>query len=83
MQDFADTAAIIAGLDAVVSVDTAAVHLAGAMGKPVLLLNRYDTCWRWMTQREDSPWYPSLRIFRQQRWGEWAPVVQRLAEALA
>ncbi len=82
VQDFADTAAIVAGLDAVVSVDTAVAHLAGAMGKTVILLDRYDNCWRWLTQREDSPWYPSLRIIRQARWGDWGPVVQRAASVL-
>ena len=73
--DFADTAAIVANLDLVISVDTSIVHLAGAMGKPVFLLDRYDNCWRWLSGREDSPWYPTLRIFRQQRSGEWAPVI--------
>jgi hypothetical protein len=80
--DFADTAAIIANLDVVVSVDTSIVHLAGAMGKPVLLLDRYDNCWRWLSGRTDSPWYPTLRIFRQQRLGEWQPVMRRVASAL-
>jgi tetratricopeptide (TPR) repeat protein len=80
--DFADTAAIVANLDVVVSVDTSVVHLAGAMGKPVLMLDRYDNCWRWLTGRTDSPWYPRLRIFRQKRPGEWAPVVARVARAL-
>ncbi len=63
--DFADTAAIIANLDLVISVDTSVVHLAGALGKPVFLLDRYDNCWRWFSDRDDSPWYPRLRIFRQ------------------
>jgi Flp pilus assembly protein TadD len=81
--DFADTAAIVANLDLVISVDTSVVHLAGAMGKPVLLLDRYDNCWRWLNGREDSPWYPTLRIFRQQRSGDWAPVIARVASALA
>ena len=81
--DFAATAAIIANLDGVVSVDTAVAHLAGALGKPVLLLDRYDNCWRWLSGREDSPWYPTLRIFRQERVGDWAPVVARVAAALA
>jgi thioredoxin-like negative regulator of GroEL len=81
--DFADTAAIIANLDVVVSVDTSVAHLAGAMGKPVFLLDRYDSCWRWLAGRDDSPWYPSLRIFRQTRMGDWAPVVARVAAALA
>lgn len=80
--DFADTAAIIANLDVVVSVDTSVVHLAGAMGKPVLLLDRYDNCWRWLSGRMDSPWYPSLRIFRQKRLDEWEPVIGRVAAAL-
>ena len=56
--DFADTAAIIAGLDVVISVDTSVVHLAGLVGKPVFLLDRYDGCWRWLSGRRDSPWYP-------------------------
>jgi ADP-heptose:LPS heptosyltransferase len=83
VRDFADTAAIVANLDLVISVDTSVVHLAGAMGKPVFLLDRYDNCWRWLSGREDSPWYPSLRIFRQQRSGEWAPGLSRIATALA
>ena len=80
--DFADTAAIVGNLDVVVSVDTSVVHLAGAMGKPVLMLDRYDNCWRWLSGRTDSPWYPGLRIFRQKRPGEWGPVVARIARAL-
>jgi tetratricopeptide (TPR) repeat protein len=83
VRDFADTAAIIANLDAVVSVDTAVAHLAGALGRTVLLLDRYDNCWRWLSGRADSPWYPGLRIFRQDRPGEWEPVVARVAAALA
>lgn len=81
--DFADTAAIIANLDVVVSVDTSVAHLAGAMGKPVFLLDRYDNCWRWLTGREDSPWYPTLRIFRQRSVGDWSDPVSRVAAALA
>jgi tetratricopeptide (TPR) repeat protein len=83
VRDFADTAAIVANLDLVISVDTSVVHLAGAMGTPVFLLDRYDNCWRWLSGRDDSPWYPSLRIFRQQRSGDWAPVITRVATALA
>jgi tetratricopeptide (TPR) repeat protein len=81
--DFADTAAIIANLDLVVSVDTSVAHLAGALGKPVFLLDRYDNCWRWLSGRADSPWYPTLRIFRQTMIGDWAPVMQQAAAALA
>ena len=81
--DFADTAAIVAQLDVVVSVDTSVAHLAGAMGKRVLLLDRYDTCWRWLRGREDSPWYENLRIFRQERVGDWAGPVERVGAVLA
>jgi hypothetical protein len=82
VRDFADTAAIIANLDLVVSVDTSVAHLAGAMGKPVYLLDRYDNCWRWLAGRTDSPWYPTLRIFRQPHMGDWGSVVQAAAAAL-
>jgi len=66
----------------VISVDTAVAHLAGGLGKPVFLLDRFDNCWRWLSGRQDSPWYPTLRIFRQPRPHAWEPVVQLLAEAL-
>ena len=80
--DFADTAAIVANLDLVISVDTSVAHLAGAMGKPVFLLDRYDHCWRWLSGRSDSPWYPRMRIFRQPKIGAWESVLQNAAEAL-
>ena len=83
VRDFADTAAIIAGLDVVISVDTSVAHLAGAMGKPVFLLDRYDNCWRWLHGRTDSPWYPTMTIFRQSRPGDWASAMHRVASALA
>jgi hypothetical protein len=83
VQDFADTAAIIASLEAVVSVDTSVAHLAGAMGVPVYLLDRYDNCWRWLSGREDSPWYPTLRIYRQPAWGDWSTPIRRVAAALS
>lgn len=79
---FLDTAAIIAQLDLVISVDTAVAHLAGAMGKPVWMLDRFDTDWRWLLGREDSPWYRSLRIFRQAELGAWEPVVERACREL-
>jgi Flp pilus assembly protein TadD len=82
VNDFADTAAIIAHLDAVVSVDTAIAHLAASLGKPVFLLDRYDSCWRWLAGRQDSPWYPGLRIFRQSEIGEWDSVIAKLVAAL-
>jgi Flp pilus assembly protein TadD len=82
--DFADTAALIMNLDLVISVDTAVAHLAGALGKPVWLLNRFNSCWRWFVEREDSPWYPgTLRLFHQKKMGDWNEVVMRVREALA
>jgi tetratricopeptide (TPR) repeat protein len=81
--DFADTAAIIASLDVVVSVDTSVVHLAGLLGKPVFLLDRYDGCWRWLSERSDSPWYPHLTIFRQPRPGDWTEPMAKVAASLA
>ena len=82
VQDFADTAALCANLDLVISVDTSVVHLAGAMGKPVWILSRHDGCWRWLLDRDDSPWYPTARLFRQTIPGDWDEVVVRVAEAL-
>jgi Tfp pilus assembly protein PilF len=79
---FADTAALIENLDLVISVDTAVAHLAGAMGKPVWLMNRFDSCWRWLRDRDDSPWYPTMRQFRQSTPGNWIDVVDRVAAAL-
>ena len=80
--DFADTAALIETLDLVIAVDTAVAHLAGALGKPVWLLNRFDSCWRWLRDREDSPWYPGLRQFRQTTPGDWDGVIARVVAAL-
>ncbi len=81
-EDFLDTAAVIEQLDLVISVDTAVAHLAGALGKPVWMLNRFESEWRWMLEREDSPWYPTMRIFRQSSKGEWDDVIARVASAL-
>jgi ADP-heptose:LPS heptosyltransferase len=80
--DIAATAALIDGLDLVISVDTSVVHLAGALGKPVWLLNRFDTDWRWMLDREDSPWYPTLRLFRQASAGDWQVPLRRMRDEL-
>lgn len=80
--DFADTAYAIGDLDLVVAVDTAVAHLSAAMGKPTWLLSRYDNSWRWLGDREDSPWYPTLRQFRQPKWGDWASVIERVCSAL-
>ncbi len=85
--DFADTAALVSQLDLVISIDSAVAHLAGALGKPAWVLLPFTPDWRWMLGRTDSPWYPTMRLFRQQRAGEWDAVVveirkelQRLAE---
>lgn len=81
--DFADTAAAVAALDLVISVDTSAVHLAGAMGRPAWVLLPYAQDWRWLRDREDSPWYPSLRLFRQEKPQAWDGVLSRVATELA
>ncbi len=82
INDFADTAAVIDRMDLVISVDTAVAHLAGAMGKPVWLMLPAPAEWRWMEDREDSPWYPTMRLFRQRHRGDWTDVVERMKAAL-
>jgi tetratricopeptide (TPR) repeat protein len=75
LRDYADTAALVDQLDLVVTVDTSVAHLTGALGKPVWILNRFDTCWRWLLDRQDSPWYPTARLYRQEVPGDWdAPI---------
>jgi tetratricopeptide (TPR) repeat protein len=80
--DFADTAALVQNLDLVIAVDTAMVHLAGAMGKAVWVLVPFVPDWRWMLERGDSPWYPTMRLFRQKSIGEWGEVMGRVAGEL-
>jgi hypothetical protein len=83
-RDFLETAKIVAGLDRVVTVDTAAAHLAGSMGKPThLLLPKHSADWRWLHDRDDSPWYPSMKLYRQPEPGDWASVFERLRQDLA
>jgi tetratricopeptide (TPR) repeat protein len=82
LTDFADTAALISNLDLIISVDSSMVHLAGALGKPVWMLNRFDSEWRWLIKRSDSPWYPNLRIFNQPQFGNWDPVLMELKQSL-
>jgi Flp pilus assembly protein TadD len=82
IEDWADTAGLISGLDLVIAVDTAVAHLAGALGRPVWLLNRFDSCWRWFFDRDDTPWYPTMRLFRQTSRGDWAGVIERVHRAL-
>lgn len=83
IKDFADTAALVAQLDLVISVDTSVAHLAAAMGKPVWLLSRFDGCWRWLRGRTDSPWYPSMTLYAQSAPGEWGEPVAALARDMA
>lgn len=81
--DFADAAALIAAMDMVVTVDTVVAHLAGALGKPVWVMLPYAADWRWLEHRDDTPWYPTMRLFRQPAPGDWAGVVRSVKAALA
>ncbi|GAB2916082.1 tetratricopeptide repeat protein [Paraburkholderia jirisanensis] len=83
LTDFADTAALISELDLVISVDTSVVHLAGAMNLPVWALLSHVPDWRWLLDREDSPWYPAARLFRQSKTGDWQSVIERVAHELS
>jgi ADP-heptose:LPS heptosyltransferase len=76
LHDFAHTAALVANLDLVISVDTAVAHLAGALGRPIWLLLPASAEWRWLIDRTDSPWYPTMRLFRQKTSGDWAGVME-------
>ena len=83
LETFGDTAAVIASLDLLISSDTAIVHLAGALGKPVWILLPYSPDWRWLLDRTDNPWYPTARLFRQTRVDDWSGVAHKAAEELA
>jgi tetratricopeptide (TPR) repeat protein len=83
LADLADTAAIIAMLDLVITIDTSIAHVAGALGKPMWVLLPFSADWRWLRDRSDSPWYPTARLFRQPAPGDWQSVVRRVGEALA
>ena len=78
--DFMDTAAVLMNLDLVITADTAVAHCAGALGQPVWVALPFASDWRWLLEREDSPWYPTMRLFRQKRWGDWDEVFQRITE---
>ena len=73
---------MIDNLDLVVSVDTSTAHLAAAMGKPTWILNRFDTCWRWLLERNDSPWYRAVKLYRQDSTRSWTPVLEQLKNEL-
>jgi hypothetical protein len=81
--DFDDTAAVLALADLVIAVDTSVAHLAGALGRPIWILVPFSPDWRWMLEREDSPWYPTARLFRQPALGDWASAIARVRDALA
>lgn len=83
LADFADTAALVSNLDLVISVDTAVAHLTGALGKPIWLLAPHVSDWRWPPNGNDSTWYPTMSVFRQQASGCWDEVISRVANALA
>jgi hypothetical protein len=82
VRDFAETAGLVAQLDLVIGVDTAVIHLAGALGKPAWLALTYAADYRWLQTRADTPWYPSIRLFRQGKRGDWPGVVADLCAAL-
>jgi hypothetical protein len=83
IHDFEDTAAILSIADLLISVDSSPVHLAGALGRPAWVMLPFVPDWRWLLERDDTPWYPSVRLFRQGARGDWAGVTTRMAEALA
>jgi ADP-heptose:LPS heptosyltransferase len=83
IKDFGDTAAAIAALDCVVTIDSAVAHLAGAMAKPTYVMLSHAGEWRWLAKRTDSPWYPTLELVRQQQHGAWEDVVARIKARLA
>jgi tetratricopeptide (TPR) repeat protein len=83
LKDYADTAALISQLDLVITVDTSVAHVAGALGKPVWVLVAFAPDWRWLLDREDSPWYPTMRLFRQKVRGEWGPVIEEVGRMLS
>ena len=80
LRDFADTAAVVDALDLVVTVDTAVAHLAGAMGKPTWIMLPWSADWRWMTERTDTPWYPTAKLYRQTHPRDWDGVVARIRD---
>jgi ADP-heptose:LPS heptosyltransferase len=82
LKDFGDTAALLTTLDLLISVDTSVIHLAGALARPVWALIARGPDWRWMIEREDTPWYPTMRLFRQTKLKDWGSVLNRVADEL-
>ena len=83
ISSFSDTAEIMSDLDLVITIDTAVAHLAGALGMPVWVMLSFVPDWRWLLEREDSPWYPSMLLFRQKKRGVWDDVVEAVSIALS
>ena len=83
LEDFSDTAALASLMDLIITVDTSVAHLAAAMGRPVWILLPYNSDWRWLLDRDDSPWYPTVRLFRQERIGDWAGVIREVNQFLS
>jgi hypothetical protein len=83
LEDFSDTAGLMSELDLIIAVDTSVAHLAGALGRPTWILVTRVPDWRWLFDRDDSPWYPSVRLFRQNDTRQWDSVITRVREALA
>jgi ADP-heptose:LPS heptosyltransferase len=83
LHDFADTAALIENLDLLITVDTAVAHLAGALDKPVWMLLKFRPDWRWLLDRSDSPWYPTMRLFRQPNRNDWDTPIRMISRQLA
>ena len=82
VRDFGETAALIDRLDLVISVDTSVAHLAGGLGRPVWTLLCHTPDWRWLLERTDSPWYPTMKLYRQPTWGDWDAVAENVADDL-
>jgi hypothetical protein len=83
LEDFSDTAALVSLMDLIITVDTSVAYLAAAMGRPVWILLPYNSDWRWLLDRDDSPWYPSVRLFRQNLIGDWAEVIREVGQYLS
>ena len=83
LTDFRETAALLCGLDLLITIDTAVAHLAGALGRPVWLVLQTNPDWRWLLNRSDTGWYPTMRLFRQSTKGDWAAPIQHMADELS
>ena len=82
-RDFDDTAAAMEAMDLIISCDTSVAHLAGALGRPTWVALRHAADWRWLIDRDDSPWYPGMKLFRQPKRGDWTGLFQKIEEKLA